>query len=112
MKEAPHEAGPEARKNSSYAEINIGLASPQYALAEPVVQPDLTLGNARAVWWNQSGDGIQNHVTLSEPPGAREQENEPNEYSTPAGEALESNPDHTNEAPGTDKKGVDLGRRS
>ena len=68
MKEAPHEAGPEARTNNTYKQINIGLASPQYALAEPVAQHDLTLGNARAVWWNQIGDGIQNHVTLHEGP--------------------------------------------
>ena len=41
MKEAPHEAGPEARNNNRYTEINIGLASPQYNLAEPGTQRDL-----------------------------------------------------------------------
>ena len=68
MKKAPHEAGPKARNNNTYKQISIGLASPQYALAEPVNQRDLALGNARAVWWNQIGDGIQNHVTLHEGP--------------------------------------------
>lgn len=68
MKRAPHEAGPEARNNNSYKIISIGLASPQYALAEPATQHDLTLGNARAIWWNQIGDGIQNHVAFREGP--------------------------------------------
>ena len=30
--------------------------------ALPVTQRDLALGNARAVWWNQIGEGIRNHV--------------------------------------------------
>ena len=68
MKVAPHEAGPEARSNNSYKIINIGLASPQYVLAEPVNQRDLALGNARVVWGNQIGDGIQNHVASREGP--------------------------------------------
>ena len=68
MKEAPPEAGPEARNNNSYKIISIGLASPQYALAEPATQLDLALGNARAVWWDQIGEGIRNHVALREGP--------------------------------------------
>lgn len=62
MKAAPHEAGPEVRNNNSYKQVSIGLASPQYALAEPVNQPALALGNARVVWGNQIGEGIRNHV--------------------------------------------------
>jgi hypothetical protein len=68
MKEAPHEAGPKARTNNTYKQISIGLASPQYALAEPVNQRDLALGNARAVWWNQIGESIRNHVAIRERP--------------------------------------------
>ncbi len=64
MKEAPHEAGPEARNYNSYKEINIGLTFPQYNLAEPVTQRDLALGNARAVWWDQIGEGVRNHVVV------------------------------------------------
>jgi hypothetical protein len=44
LKKAPHEAGPKARNNNTYKQISIGLASPQYALAEPVNQRDLALG--------------------------------------------------------------------
>ena len=44
MKEAPHEAGPKARNYNSYKQISIGLASPQYALAEPVTQHVLAFG--------------------------------------------------------------------
>ncbi len=68
MKEAPHEAGPEARNSNNYKQISIGLASLQYNLAEPVTQRDLALGNARAVWWDQIGEDIRNHVALREGP--------------------------------------------
>ena len=68
MKEAPHEAGPEARNNNSYKIISIGLASPQYALAEPVTQRDLALVNARVFRWNQIREGIQNRVPFREGP--------------------------------------------
>ena len=68
MKEAPHEAGPKARNSNNYKQISIGLASPQYNLAEPVTQHDLALGNARVVWWNQIREGIRNRVAFREGP--------------------------------------------
>ncbi len=66
MKEAPHEAGPEVRKNYTYKQISIGLASPQYALGKPVTQRDLALGNARVVWWGQIREGLRMPVELCE----------------------------------------------
>jgi hypothetical protein len=48
LKKAPHEAGPKARTNNTYKQINIGLASPQYALGTILIlhrtsrRPDLS----------------------------------------------------------------------